>query len=70
MKYKAMIGALALTLGLATVSHSQQPAPKDSAKKAMTATTTTKKHHRRHHKKTATAAKVATGAKKDSTAKH
>jgi hypothetical protein len=49
MKYKAMIGAMALTLGLATVSHAQQATmAKDTTKKAAVTSTTTKKHARRH----------------------
>ena len=60
MKYKAMIGAMALTLGLATTSHAQQVTSKDTVKKA-TVSTGTKKHHRRH-KKSGSAIK-ATAAK-------
>ncbi len=76
MKFKAMIGAFALTLGLATVSHAQQAtAAKVSAPKAATtATTTKKKSHKRHHRSSASAKNTAaankmsaTMSKKDST---
>ncbi|HZK78481.1 MAG TPA: hypothetical protein VFC35_06185 [Gemmatimonadaceae bacterium] len=66
MKYKALIGALALTFGLATVSHAQATA-KDITKKA-TVTTTTKKHHR-SHKKSASMVKAASAVKAPATVK-
>ena len=58
MKYKALIGALALTFGLATVSHAQATA-KDSTKKATVSATAKKKHHRSHKKASSAIAATA-----------